>query len=114
MPSGTPPFLPPLPDDWKTLKGIVERFERAWREGSRPGIDNYLPRQAPLRARVLVELVHIDLESRVKRGERPLVEEYLAGYPELAGDRAIILDLIAREHELRRRREPGLTLDEYL
>src|SRR5947208_6133098 len=112
MPSGQEPFLPPPPEDWMALKGIVERFERAWRLGSRPGIDDYLPGQDPLRGRVLVELVHIDLERRVKRGEKPRVEEYLAGYPELAGDRAIILGLIAAEHQMRRRGGPGLHLGE--
>jgi predicted ATPase len=114
MPSGTQPFLPPLPEDWQALKGIIERFERAWHAGSPPGIVEYLPRHEPLRGRVLVELVHIDLERRLKSGKRPRIEEYLASYPELAGERAIILGLIAREHELRKRREPGLTLDEYL
>jgi predicted ATPase len=114
MPSGAQPFLPPLPEDWKALKGIVERFERAWHEGFRPGIDDYLPGQGPLRGRALVELVHIDLERRLKRGEKPRIEEYLASYPELATKRAIIVELISAEHEMRRRREPGLSLDEYV
>jgi predicted ATPase len=114
MPAGAQPFLPPLPDDWKALKGIVQRFECAWHQGSPPGIDEYLPGQGPLRGRALVELVHIDLERRVKRGEKPRIEEYLASYPELAAERAILLGLIAAEHEMRRRREPGLSLDEYL
>src|SRR5262249_23561520 len=56
----------------------------------------------------------IDLELRLKAGEAARVEEYLARYPELAGDRAATLGLIAAEHELRRRREPGLALEEYL
>jgi predicted ATPase len=114
MPSGTQAFLPPLPEDWKALKGIVQRFERAWHEGSRPGINEYLPGQGPLRGRALIELVHIDLERRVQRGEKPRIEEYLASYPELAAERAIILGLISAEHEMRRRREPGLSLNEYL
>ena len=38
----------------------------------------------------------------------------LGRYPELAGDRSAILTVIAAEHELRRRNEPGLGLDEYL
>src|SRR5262249_18118024 len=114
MPSGAPHFLPPLSEDWKALKGIVERFERAWHEGTRPGIDDYLPGQGPLRGRALVELVHIDLERRLKRGEKPRIEEYLASYPELATERGIILELISAEHEMRRRREPGLSLDEYV
>ncbi len=96
------------------LKDAVRRFETAWRQAPRPPIDDYLPVDGPLRRRVLVELVHIDLELRLKAGETARVEEYLARYPELAGDQAVLLGLVAAEHELRRRREPGLGLDEYL
>jgi predicted ATPase len=108
------PVPPPLSEDWLALKDVVGRFENAWRQGPRPVIDDYLPAGDPLRSRVLTELVHIDLELRLKAGEAARVEEYLASYPGLAGDRAVILALIAAEHELRRRRESGLTLDEYL
>src|SRR5262249_37418386 len=48
-----------------------------------------------------------------KAGEQARVEEYLARYPELAGV-ATAVELIAAEHELRRRGEPHLSLDEYL
>jgi predicted ATPase/predicted Ser/Thr protein kinase len=111
---GPEPVPSPLAEDWVALKHAVKRFEQAWRQAPRPGIDNYLPIDAPLRSRVLIELVHIDLELRLKAGETALVEEYLARYPELTDDRAVTLGLIAAEYELRRRREPGLALDEYL
>jgi serine/threonine protein kinase len=77
-------------------------------------IDDYLPTGEPLRAQVLIELVHIDLELRLKSGEAARVEDYLGRHPELVGDRAVALGFIAAEHELRRRREPGLALAEYL
>jgi serine/threonine protein kinase len=96
------------------LVDAVRRFEGAWRQGPRPRIDDYLPADVPLRARVLIELVHIDLELRLKGGEAARVEDYLARYLELAGDRAATLELIAAEHELRRRREPGLAIEDYL
>jgi predicted ATPase len=63
---------------------------------------------------VRVELVHVDLELRLKGGEPARVEEYLARYPSLAADRAAVVDLILTEHEVRRRREAGLSLDNYL
>jgi WD40 repeat protein len=96
------------------LKDAVRRFEHAWRQAPRLGIDDYLPAGGPLRSRVLIELVHIDLELRLKAGELARVEEYLARYPELTDDPAVTLDLIAAEYELRRRREPGLAVHEYL
>jgi predicted ATPase len=111
---GPEPVSSPHAEDWSALKDAVKRFEHAWRQGPRPGIDDYLPIGSPLRSRVLIELVHIDLELRLKAGETARVEEYLARYPELTDDRAVTLELIATEHELRRRREPDLTLHEYL
>src|SRR6516165_4936291 len=85
------------PEEWLALKEAVRRFEDGWRQDPRPAIDAYLPVEGRLRARVLVELVHIDLELRLKAGETARVEEYLARYPELAGDRAVTLALIAAE-----------------
>jgi predicted ATPase len=95
------------------LRDAVQRFENAWRQGPRPQIDDFLPSDLALRFRVLIELVHVDLELRLKAGETARVEDYLARYPELAGARAVLLELIAAEHDLRRRREPGLALDEF-
>jgi len=109
---GPVPALPAA--DWLALKDAVRRFENAWRQGPRPLIDDYLPIDISLRARVLIELVHIDLELRLKAGETVRIEEYLARYPELAGDQALTIALVAAEHELRARLEPALTVDEYL
>jgi predicted ATPase len=108
------PVPSPVADDWSALKDAVKCFEHAWRQVPRPGIDDYLPTSGPLRSRVLIELVHIELELRLKAGDTARVEEYLARYPELTGDQAVALELIAAEHEFRRRREPGLALNEYL
>jgi predicted ATPase/predicted Ser/Thr protein kinase len=104
----------PPAGDWSALKDAARGFEDAWNQKPPPRIDDYLPNDAALRARVLIELVHIELELRLKAGETARVEEYLARYPELVNDRLATLDLIAAEFELRRRRESGLTLDEFL
>jgi predicted ATPase len=100
--------------DWIALKDAVRHFESAWHRGPRPTIPDFLPGGDPLRTRVLIELVHIDLELRLKAGETARVEEYLIRYPELTGEPAITLELIAVERELRGRREPDLSFDEYL
>ncbi len=105
---------PPLAGDWLALKDSVKRFEHAWREGPRPRIDDYLPTADGLRGRLLIELVHIELELRLKAGEPARVEEYLSRYPELADNRVTALELIAAEGELRGRCEPTLGLDDYL
>jgi predicted ATPase len=114
MPSGFDPVLPPADEDWSALKDAVKRFEHAWRQAPPPRIDDHLPPGDPLRLRVLIELVHIDLELRLKGGESARVEEYLARYPQLTRDSAVAVELIVAEHTLRRRRDPGVGLGEYL
>jgi hypothetical protein len=87
------------------LEEVVERFEQAWQEGPRPDLGQFLPADGPLRRAVLIELVHIDLECRLKAGETVRVEEYLGRYPDLNDDPKAAIDLIVREHELRCQRE---------
>jgi tetratricopeptide (TPR) repeat protein len=111
---GPEPVRPAADEDWSALTDAVKRFDDAWRRGPRPAIDDHLPAAGGLRRPLLIELVHIDLELRLKAGEAARAEEYLARYPELADDRAAAVDLIAAEHELRRRGEPHLSLGEYL
>jgi predicted ATPase len=100
-------------EEWPALVAAVKRFEDTWRRGPRPAIDDYVPAGGPC-GRLLIELVHLELELRLKAGEAARAEEYLARYPELVGDTAAALDLIAAEHDLRRRGEPDLSLDDYL
>ena len=60
-----------------------------------------------------MELVHVDLEFRLKAGESARVESYLVRYPHLTKDSGTVLDLLEAEYELRRRREANFGLDEY-
>src|SRR5262249_47193389 len=85
----------------------------AWKGQARPEIIAFLPTGAG-HTRLLTELVHVDLEYRLRAGEAARVEGYLTRYPELADDRAAALDLIAAEFELRRRVEPGLAAADYV
>src|SRR5215212_3096368 len=98
---------------WDEFEDVIRRFEDAWQGRARPEIHAYLPTGAG-RTRLLTELVHVDLEYRLRAGEAARVEEYRDRYPELIGDRAVMLELIASEHEFRRRREPDLALGEFL
>src|SRR5207248_11350867 len=78
-----------------------------------PRIADYLHVEGHERGALLVELVHVDLEFRLKSGESARVEGYLAAHPELAGARDVALDLIAAEYELRHRHQGGAAVDEY-
>jgi eukaryotic-like serine/threonine-protein kinase len=104
----------PPPEDVARLEEVVNRFEDAWQRGERPVIDEHLSGDGGLRFLLLVELVHVELENRVKAEEAARVEEYLRRYPELGRDRAVVLELVAAEWQQRRRRDPGVTTAEYL
>src|ERR1700735_425387 len=71
-------------------------------------IDAFLPANEPMRQAVLIELVHIDLERRLKRGEAVRVENYLARYPALASNAAATVELLAEEYIFRSRENPNL------
>ena len=92
---------------------ILEKFEAAWAAKQEPRIDDYVP-EGPQRLEVLKELVHTDLERRLKAGQPERVEGYLDRYPELKGDAGIVVDLVVAEFELRRRQEPEITAESYL
>src|SRR5262245_49466743 len=109
------PHIDPLPrPELAQVQELVERFEETWLRGDRPVIDDYLPADPRLRRAALLELVHTDLEYRLKASETARVEEYWQWYPELAQDPAAALDLIVAEYDLRRRSEPDLGREDYL
>ena len=106
------PRISTHPDDeaGARLSEAVSRFEEAWRRGAPPSIDDFLPDPSTDSGPLLVELVHTDLEYRLKAGQAVRVEEYLKRYPVLVGSS---LDLIAAEYDLRQRLDPDVGLDEY-
>lgn len=106
--------IPSVDESTARLEAAVDRFEDAYTSGQRPTIDAYLPDQRGERQRVLVELVHVDLEYRLKQKEPVRVEEYLSRYPELAQDDAVAVELICVECQLRRRFEPELAAEHWL
>jgi len=99
--------------DEASLESILDRFEQAWQHGVEPEIDQFLPGQSGEQRDLLVELVHMDLECRLKAGQAIRVENYLHRYPALAQDRLAVLDMIAAEFDLRWRTEPLISIDEY-
>ncbi len=98
--------------DSSRVLSIMEQFEQAWRNGGRPDLALFLPADAA-GLEVLLPLVHIDLEQRLKVGERARVEDYLLRFPVLGEDDHAVWQLIEAEYQLRRLREPDLQWDEY-
>ena len=84
MASGNGPASRPAKEIWQEVDALVQRFEKAWQNGGRPAIDDFLPQDGPDRLAVLIELVHVDLERRLLAGEPACAEDYQERYPELA------------------------------
>ncbi|WP_435009632.1 protein kinase domain-containing protein [Tundrisphaera lichenicola] len=99
--------------DWRRLQKLIEEFETAWTRGEHPKIVDHLPEDEPHRQRLLVELVHADLEYRLKAGESARVEEYLRTYRSLAEDSRTVRELVQAEWNFRKRSEPGLSIDRF-
>jgi superkiller protein 3 len=69
--------------DWSWVNKAAERFERAWKKGPRPRIEDYLmevpeSQWPPL----LQELMRVEGELRAQAGEEPNAEEYRRRFPE--------------------------------
>ena len=90
---------------------VIRRFETAFLQGESPKIDEYLSANPADRREVLTELVHVQLELRLKAGEAARVEDYLEDYPELHSDDTV-LRLIETEYRNRHRRD-NVSLNEY-
>src|SRR5262249_13434600 len=86
------------------LDAAVSVLEAGWRCDSPPDLSQLVgqyPEQS--RGKLVVELVHIDLEYRLKRGETIRVEDYLNRLPELRGNPDAIESLFQAEFLFRRR-----------
>jgi serine/threonine-protein kinase len=92
-------------------EAVIRRFEAAWRADARPTIEHFLPAEG--HTQLLYELVHVDLDLRLRRGEGARVEHYLTRFPALRADRAAVLELIAAEFALRRQWQGAAAADEY-
>jgi tetratricopeptide (TPR) repeat protein len=85
------------------LEQRVDRFETAWRDGQHPQLPDFLPAGEIERRAALLELVHIDLECRLKAGGTVQAEEYLQQYPELREEQAAMVELIEAASRLGQR-----------
>ena len=63
-----------LSTDWDRVRAVVARFEESWQSEQAPDIPAYWPVAGVDRLALLVELVHTDLEYRLKANEPVQVE----------------------------------------
>src|SRR5262249_10328474 len=56
-------------EDWNRLEQVLQEFEAALRRGEHPALEDYLPQGQADSRPLLIELIHLDLEHRLKAGE---------------------------------------------
>src|SRR5262245_12928654 len=91
---------------------FLEAFERAWQERKQPRLEDFLPGPGPDRRPVLIDLIRADLECRLKANLPARVEDYLARFPELKADAAVVLDLLTVEVRHQERRHGSISVEE--
>ena len=65
------------PEQFLRVDELCDRFERAWRAGDRPKIEDYLVAHDEPEYRVLLEeLIRLDVEFRRQAGENPCSADY--------------------------------------
>jgi WD40 repeat protein len=80
------------PSDWTWINAAADRFERAWNQGTRPRIEDYLAEvEESQRPALLEELLRVELELRRRAGEEPVPEDYTPRFPEQAERIEVIL-----------------------
>jgi serine/threonine protein kinase len=101
--------------DRERCEQIASAFDDSWQRSpdQPPNIAGYLPSGEPLSYAVLVALVEIDIEQRLKQANVARVEDYLQSFPRLTADREVVRSLIHLEAHQRRRHEPEIAIDEY-
>jgi len=92
-------------DEWRDCERLIRRFEKAWQSDPPPEIEAFLPEEPHTRDAVLLELIHVDLEFRQKRGQYIRLDSYLDRFPQLAGQLSS-LSLHADTTALGRRSRP--------
>jgi tetratricopeptide (TPR) repeat protein len=71
--------------DLQQIDAVCDRFEADWRAGRCPDLQSYLSQAPPGgKVRLLRDLLNVDLEFRLQRGEEPDPRSYCQRFPELA------------------------------
>ncbi len=88
---------------WREVQDVVRTFRQALLRGERPAIEEYAPEGSTHRNAVLLELVHEEMEVRIKAGECLDIDAYVARFADLAADANAVVELVEAESALRRR-----------
>jgi len=99
---------------WRQRLQLLDVFEQAWERGERPSVESALPASSSSRSALLVNLILVEQEYRLRSGEAVRAEEYFARFPELAHDADDALEIILAERLARQQRGEELSSAEFL
>ncbi len=102
------------PGDWQVVRDLGKRFREALELAPAADLDQFLPPPGErLRRLALAELIKIEMAFHWQRGLGPLLEDYLARYPELGPAAELDANLVYEEYRLRNLHGEHPTLDTY-
>src|SRR5262249_53149890 len=109
-------MCPEQPSDRTWIDERADRFERSWRAGPRPRIEDYLADLAePRCSGLLEELLRVERQLVLEAGELPEAAEYRRRFPE----HLAVVDTVFADDQMAAAEPPGraastLTTDEML
>ena len=79
------------------LEQISTRFEAQWRTGPRPRVTEFVSTASgPARHALLLRLIGIDVDYRLRAGETPSIDDYRGELPELSPEEVETITTISR------------------
>ena len=106
--------------DQQTFDQAIENYEKLFEDGLVPdcevfllGLDHECDKRCVADNLLFAELLHTDLEIRIRKGLKGRVEYYLTRFPQIEAEVGLIKDLIQTEFKVRQYCEPGLEADEF-
>ena len=97
-----------------SFEKVLAEFEREFIDGKVPVVQDYLQRETNDPKRFFGELLHSDLELRIRNGLPASVESYFAVFSELQENDELVEDLLRTEFQIRRILEPGLNFEKFM
>ena len=94
--SDSPTWQEELSDnESEVIDSICDEFESLFKSGRTPRIEDYLTSGSiSNRAALLIELVHLEVNYRKQRGERPLLDEYVIRFPDFQQPLAVEFEFL--------------------
>lgn len=95
------------------VANILYQFEKAFSDGKNPELEEYLQGEGESRQRLLVELLHSQLELSLRAGQPLRLRDILAKYPEVAQRPDDLFSLLSSEISGLRQRGEQPVFQEY-